>query len=178
MIDPLDELNRRIRADELETLGKHVGADAKTTKRAVEQALPMLVQAMGRNARHANGAKALAAALERDHDGSILENIQSHLQQPEQANGHGILKHVLGSKRGALESLLGKKTGLSAGAIGSLLAALAPLLMGAVGKAKKDGGLQANDLGGVLKKAGGGLLSKAGCLMSLLPLLSKFIGRK
>ena len=175
MTDPLDELNQRIRGNGLQTLSKQIGADEATTKRAVDQALPMLIQALGKNARSSGGAQALASALDRDHDGSILDELEGHLQQPERANGHGILGHILGNKRGALESILGKKTGLSKGAIGSILIALAPMLMGALGKAKKGGGLGANDLGGVLKKAGGGLMSKGGCLMSLLPLLAKFI---
>lgn len=177
MQDPLDELNRRIRGEGLPSLSNQIGADEATTRKAVDQALPVLIQALGRNARSQQGAESLAKALDRDHDGSILDDLNAHLQKPEQANGHGILEHILGNKRGAVESVLGKKTGLSAGAIGSLLAALAPMLMGALGKAKKGGGLGANDLGGLLKNAGGGLMSKAGCLMSLLPLLSKFIKR-
>ncbi len=178
MTDLLEELNRRIRGEDLKALSDQVGGDEASTRRAVDEALPVLINAMRRNTKRRDGAEALANALERDHDGSILDDVSGHLQQSDSTEGNGILKHILGDKRGALESILGKKSGLSAGAIGGLLAKLAPLLMGALGKARKEGGLGIEDLGKVLKKSkGGGGMSKAGCLMSLLPLLGKFLKR-
>jgi hypothetical protein len=60
--------------------------------------------------------------------------------------GAGILRHVLGGRQQAVQHGLSQATGLDAGKAGTLLTMLAPLVMGAVGRAKRENSL---DAGGV-----------------------------
>jgi len=52
-----------------------IGADPQSTQTAVSAALPLLLGALARNASQPGGAEALAGALGRDHDGSVLDHV-------------------------------------------------------------------------------------------------------
>ena len=75
----------------------------------------MIVGALARNAQDPQQAGALSNALAKDHDGSILDDVTSHLGQAQQADGDGILNHVLGGKRGSVATGLGHVAGLDSG---------------------------------------------------------------
>ena len=93
-----------------------------------------MVSALAKNSNSPDGAASLQSALERDHDGSILDNISDLISNPSIGNGQGILKHVLGNKQDAAKNLLGEKTGLSSSAIGNILEMAAPMVMGYLGR--------------------------------------------
>jgi hypothetical protein len=57
---------------------------------------------------------------------------------------------VLGDRRGSVESGVGRMAGLDSAKVGQLLALLAPLVMGALGKLKQRQGLDANGLQSLL----------------------------
>jgi hypothetical protein len=65
-------------------------------------------------------------------------------------NGGGILKHVLGDDQEATAKQVSESSGLSLEKIGPLMATLAPILMGMLGKTKRDQGLDAGGLAGSL----------------------------
>ena len=148
----LDMLSGQLGSQALEKIGSQIGADREQVARAVPAALGSLMTGLARNTRSSEGAGALAAALSKDHDGSVLDNLSGALSAPEQGPGAGILGHVFGSKRGAVESALGQSTGLDAGSMGQLLTMLAPLVLGALGKKQRQGGLDPSDLGGLLRQ--------------------------
>jgi len=148
----LDMLSGQLGSQALEMIGSQLGADRSQVERAVPAALGSLMTGLARNARSSDGAGALAAALDKDHDGGILDDLSSVLSGPEQSSGAGILGHVFGAKQGAVQSALGESTGLAAGSVGKLLAMLAPLVMGALGKKQRQGGLDPSDLGGLLRQ--------------------------
>jgi len=112
--------------------------------------VPLLLSALSRNAQRPGGAEALSAALERDHDGSVLDNLQGFLGNYQESNGAGILGHVLGEKRPAVESALGQSTGLDSGQIGRVLEMAAPIVMGLLGRQQRRQGLDAQGLAGLL----------------------------
>ncbi len=149
----LDILSEVAGGDTVRTLSKHLGADEGATAKAISGALPMLVSALAKNANSTGGAEALAGALSRDHDGSILDNVAGFLGKGgNQASsmGDGILRHVLGGSRGNVERGLGQMSGLDAGSTGKLLTMLAPLVMGALGKQQRKGGMNAGSLAQML----------------------------
>ena len=148
----LDMLKGQLGGQALEMIGSQIGADRSQVEKAMPAALGSLMTGLARNARSAEGAGALATALSKDHDGTILDNLSGVISAPEQGPGAGILGHVFGSKRGAVESALGQSTGLDAGSMGKLLTMLAPLVMGALGKKQRQGGLNPSDLGGLLRQ--------------------------
>ena len=137
--------------DTLAQLGAKTGLNESEARTGVQAAVPVLLGAMERNAGDEAGAQALKGALERDHDGSILDNIGGFLGGGDAAgNGAGILKHILGDRRPAVEQQLSKQTGLGTGPLGKLLELVAPLVMGALGKLQSGTGLDIGQLSGFL----------------------------
>jgi hypothetical protein len=132
-----------------------VGEDQAAT--AIKAALPLLVGALQRQASSPTGLDSLAGALDRDHDGGVLDDIGGFLGGGgSAAAGAGILGHVLGSRQDNVAASLGKSTGLDTGRVLQLLSLLAPLVMGALGRAKRQsqagtGGL-ADILGGATRQ--------------------------
>lgn len=127
-------------------LASRLGISEGTARTAVQLAVPLVVAALARNAAQPQGAQDLHQAVTQDHDGSILDNLNGYLANPESANGSGILGHVLGGQRPAVESNLAQATGLDPGSAGSLLEMVAPLVMGAVGREQQQNGLDSQGL--------------------------------
>lgn len=146
----LDALTQQLGGDATRQVSRQLGTAEDGTGTAVAQALPVLVSALSRNASRPGGAEALTAALERDHDGGILDDLAGALGSPDRGTGAGILRHVLGGRRGAVEQGLARSSGLDGAAVGGLLETLAPIVMGALGKARRDGRLDATSLQDVL----------------------------
>lgn len=150
MASVLDILSQQLGGGAVESMSRQLGADKSAVESAIPAALAVLTGAMAKNASRSNGARSLAGALERDHDGSILDNLGGLLSNPEGANGAGILKHVLGGRRSTAESAISQTTGLDSESVSKLLMMLAPLVMGALGKVKRERELGADDLASVL----------------------------
>ena len=134
----------------LSQISKKIGADEQSTSSALSMAVPLLVSALAKNSSKPEGAQSLHQALEKDHDGSILNDLGSYLGNPESANGAGILGHVLGTQQPAVAQGLAKNTGMKSDQIGQLLQIAAPILMGALGQKQKQQGLDTNGLSTLL----------------------------
>lgn len=133
----------------LDQLSQQIGGDKEQTASAASGIITTLLGGLAKNASSQEGADALAGALDRDHDGSIFSNLAGLLGGQEQTsttNGLGILQHILGDKTGGAASMIGQLSGLSSDQSGNLMQLLAPILMGALGQAKQQNGL---DGGGV-----------------------------
>jgi len=142
----LDQLSSHLSGDALESMSRSLGADRNQTQSAMAAALPVLLGALARNAAKPDGAEALHQALGRDHDGSILDNLTGAISSPNLEDGQGILKHVLGARRDRVETSLSRASGLGGEQITKLLATLAPLILGSLGKASRSSGLGVEDL--------------------------------
>ena len=131
-------------------IAQRLGVSESTANTAVQVAVPLLLAALSRNASAPQGAESLHQAINNDHDGSILNNLSGYLGNPQSANGAGILSHVFGGQRPAIENNLAQATGMDQGSAGSLLETLAPVVMGAVGQAQQQNGLDASGLSNLL----------------------------
>ena len=103
-----------------------------------------------------NEAEALNNALDKDHDGSILDD-PSHVEARQQEGG-SILDHIFGGQKATVENQLSQNTGISMDKIGPILAMLAPVIMGYIGKQKQSNGVTS---GGGLGDLLGGILGGA-----------------
>ena len=148
----LDLLSQQVQAGGLSQIAAKLGTDESTAGKAVPAALGTLMGALAKNASRSEGAESLSGALSRDHDGSVLDDLAGALNNPESLSGAGILKHVLGGNRQSVESGLGQALGLNADSAGQLLKMLAPIVMGALGKAQRQGGLDARAVAGLLNQ--------------------------
>jgi hypothetical protein len=159
MAELSDMLNQMLdsRADQI---GQRIGADGTRTRSAMQSAVPALLAALSQDASRGTG---LRQALERDHDGAILDQLSEYLGgsaqlSPRTTNGAGILEHVLGGRRQNLEQALSAKSGLDMGSIAQLLQLLAPILMGMLGKQGRSsgggsgGGIGFDDIGDLLNR--------------------------
>ena len=107
----LDLLADNIGGAQMGQLASAIGADQSQTQTAVAAALPAILAAMNRNTNTTQGAQSLASALERDHDGSLLDNLGGFLggqMTGKAADGGGILGHILGGQRPQLEQGVAK----------------------------------------------------------------------
>lgn len=106
-----------------------------------------------------NEAEALNTALDKDHDGSIL-NDPSQVEARQQEGG-SILNHIFGGDKANVENQLSAKTGISMDKIGPILGMLAPIIMGYIGKQKQSNGVSSGGLGDLLGGILGGAQSQA-----------------
>ena len=134
----------------LQQISSQVGADEQSTNQIVGAAIPLLVSTLAKNASQPGGADALSAALQQ-HDGGVLDNLGGFFgSSAGAADGSAILGHVLGNRQDNIQNALAKQSGLDAGSIGKILVMLAPLVMGALGKAQRQNGFDAGSLSGYL----------------------------
>jgi hypothetical protein len=143
-------LAQQLTGSAISQISSKIGADQGTTSQAVSLAVPLLISALARNASTDSGAAALNQAIAKDHDGSVLDDVQGFIANSENANGAGILGHVFGEQRNSIENGLAQTTGLDPGSAGKLLETVAPLVLGALGKTQQQQGLDSNGLSAFL----------------------------
>lgn len=166
----MDLVSQHLGNEQVGQIASRLGASDDQTQNAIGMALPTLVAALAKKADEDNGIADIESSLG-DHDEQIFSKLGSALAadgdndvQGIQALGGGMLGNILGGRQGKVETGIGKASGLSGGQVASLLSMLAPMVMGAVGKKKREGN---GDLGGMLrgeketieKQATGGLLA-------------------
>ena len=134
------------------------GASRQQTSNAADNIMEVLLGGVARNAESPDGANALNNALEKDHDGGILDNLQDILagnnvqpQQERALNGAGILKHILGNKQSGIIDAISKANGLNTNQTGNLMMKLAPVLLGVLGKQKRQNGLDVSGISDLLR---------------------------
>jgi hypothetical protein len=152
----LDTIQQQLGPGTIQQMSAALGADPSATSSAVSMALPALLGGLSHNASTPHGAAALDRALG-DHDGSILDQLGGGGLGGLLGGGGGIggaiLGHIFGGKRGAVEQGVGQASGLNAAQVAQLLAMLAPIVMGALGKMKRERGIDASTLPQVLPQA-------------------------
>jgi hypothetical protein len=145
-------LNEALSGATVNQISQTIGADESTTSNAIQAALPMLIGGLARNSQSEEGASSLLNALNKDHDGSILDDLGGFLAGGAGGGiGSAILGHVLGSKQGQVEQGISAASGLDMSKVGPLLAILAPVVMGALGRTNQQaGGFDLSSLAGLL----------------------------
>lgn len=118
-------------------------------------AAPLIISYLRNKSQDAKEAEALNSALDKDHNGSIL-NDASQIEA-RQAEGGSILDHIFGGQKSTVENQLSQNTGISIDKIGPILAMLAPVVMGYIGQQKQQSNVGAGGLGDLL----GGILGNA-----------------
>lgn len=168
MSDLMSGLLQQLTGPAVSQLSQAIGADEAATSKAV--AVPLLVSALARNAAQPEGAQALHQAVVKDHDGSLLNDVAGFWGGGQAGSGGaGILRHVLGEQRPAVECNLAQSTGLAPAATGRLLELLAPVVMGWLGMTQRQQGLDASGiahlLSGQVRAMPGNILSTLNTLL-------------
>lgn len=137
-----EDLAKHLDPDTVGTIAGKLGIDPEKAKGAVASALPTIVGALAKNSQTPDGAQKLDAALGKDHDGSLLEQLGAAAPKLAE-HGQKILAHVLGDKKEAAAGDVAKSSGLPVEDAAAIVATLAPIVMGVIGKKKKEGNLDA-----------------------------------
>ena len=149
----IELLHGQLDSNVISQLTRQIGADSNDqTETAVSGIISSLVAGLSKNARTPAGAASLVSAIDRDHDGSLLNDVAGFIlgnkqtQNASTLNGAGILSHVLGNNQSVVTDVMTKASGLNNSQISKLMISLAPMVLAALGKARNQGGL---DVGGV-----------------------------
>jgi len=161
----MDLLQATVKDSSISEISRQLGKDEKTTSNAIDAALPMLLGALSRSTKQDDGA-GLDRALATRHDGSILNDVAGYVSKNDQQDGNGILGHILGQNKGIAAQMLGSSSGIGQDKAASLMATLAPVVLGALGKAKADNKLGAGDLTRMLAGESESLQQRAPTMMN------------
>ena len=155
----------------ISAIAQQLGVNPALAQSAIAAAVPMIVGGLAKNTAKPGGAAALDGALAR-HDGSILDDLVGALgNSSTSTDGGNILGHILGNRRGAVEQGVAQKSGIDLGTIAKLLPILAPIVMGALGKAKREQGLDASGVASVVDATHAQAQAEAGGSNPLLSIL-------
>lgn len=132
--------------------GAFLGENESNTRSAVDQILPTLLGGLIAKSSTPAGANSLINMLnDRTHDGSVLNDLMGIFAGGDKSNafmrmGSSVLGNIFGDKVGGIVDLITGGTGMRKESSANLLSFLAPLVLGLLGKAKKDQGLNASGL--------------------------------
>ncbi len=150
MASMLDELMGSLQSSGgIGQLARTVGVGESDVSKALSGALPALLGGLTREAGSQGGAGSLMAALDRDHDGSVLDDLAGFLGNPENADA-GILRHTFGDRQARVENQLSRSTGIDTASIGKILAMAAPLVLGYLSRQRQQQNLDAGGLAEML----------------------------
>ena len=92
----LEALSGLLQGQDLEKLTEQIGGNSTQVKNGVAVALPAILSAVNKNANNSEKLEGLNKAINQ-HDGSVLNNLGSYLQNPDLKDGEGILNHLFGN---------------------------------------------------------------------------------
>lgn len=160
-----DLLGQQQGEEAVQQISQNVGADQSAVNSAIQMALPAILGGLAQNASTPQGAESLNNALERDHNGGILDNLgglggmifggggqQQQINPTPQVDAGGILGHIFGNRQGQVAEQVSQNTGLNMGQTAQILMMLAPIVMGYLGRQKQQQNL---DPGGLSNWLGG-----------------------
>ena len=145
----MDQLTDVVVGQMSQQAAQKTGLNEGLAAQLMPMAMAALMGGLKKNASQPNGADALAKALDR-HDGSLLNNLGQLGQDNTLADGQKILGHILGGKQASTERALAKTAGVDQGQVGQLLAMAAPMVLASLGRAKREQGLDASALAGLV----------------------------
>lgn len=156
MSNLIELLQQQLSSTLIPELSKQVHAPQEQTEAATNGILATLIGGLTKNASTPEGAASLNNALEKDHDGSVLNDIfglitGSDTVNQRATNGAGIIGHIFGDKVGTVVEGISKSTGMDTNSISTLLVKMAPIVMGALGQVKSDNGLDQDGLSSLLR---------------------------
>jgi hypothetical protein len=137
----LDLLGSDVGKSLVQGMSGQTGQSKSKTSNLLTMALPMLMQAMKRNANSNEGASGIMGALKK-HDGSILDNVgdlfSGNNADTVSKDGGKILGHVLGNRQENIQNALSQKSGIDAGSVSQILKMASPIVMGVLGKQQRQ----------------------------------------
>ncbi len=155
----LDEIKGQLTSSVLDGMASKVGGDSSAVSDIVESALPALLGGLTQNAAQADGAEALSSALDK-HDSSVLGRLGSIFNDDDkgdendsgrlESDGRKVLHHIMQGKEDSVVASISSQTSGDPSMVKKVLSFLGPIVLAQLSKTKKDQGLGASALGGLL----------------------------
>ncbi len=164
MSDLMSLVASQLSSENISSLSQSIGASPDQTQSAIGALLPTMIAGMAERVAQPEGEQQLHRALSRDHDGSILEHLGNLFApgksvpeasgiNPKTTQGGSILDHIFGGKQSRVEERVGQASGLSSGQVMKLMMMLAPVVMGILGRQRKQEDLSPGGLGDLIRKS-------------------------
>lgn len=165
MSDLTQDVLSQLDPSSIASIAAKLGVDPAQAQAAIQQAVPMVLGGLARNAATDEGANSLHHAVG-DHAGLDIGSVLGSVLGGA-GGGGSILGHVFGARRDQAAQGLGEASGLGSQNAAQLLAMLAPIIMSVLGNKTRNEGLGSGGLGGMLgqelsnlgQKGQGGLLT-------------------
>lgn len=151
----------------ISAISNFLNIDESKAKWLVAAAVPLMIAALNYNSKKGQEQEAgINKALDQ-HSGGIFEQLGGLLGQGPSDDDNKIVNHMFGTNTEMVTNNLSAKTGISADKIGGVLAILAPIVMGYLGKQKQEQSASSGGIGDLLGammggqsngSAGGGIL--------------------
>lgn len=153
MTNLANEVLGQLDSSQIDAIAAQLGVDPAQAEGAIQQAMPLLLGGLARNAATPAGAGALHTALG-DHAGNDIGSLLGGMLGGGTSSGLGggmaILGHIFGARQEQASQGLGQASGLGSANAGQLLAMLAPLVMSVLANRSQRQGMSASGLGGLL----------------------------
>lgn len=127
-----------------EKLATQLGVESTVAKKMIALGAPVLLSRLAKNASSPDGAAALYNTLDKH------ATPKKSITETDTTDGMKMLGHIFGADQEDTLSTVASEAGVSPSQAGGALAALAPILMGALGQQKASGGLDLGSLAGLL----------------------------
>lgn len=175
----LDDLTRFLADDAtIDSIASSVGASPDDTRRAISAVVPTLLGGLAVEADSPDGLSSLTNALEQDHDGSNLDQLDDLLSGAgtgKAFDGSGIVDHVFGAEEPEVVQTLAKASGSDPSLLRKLLPVLAPIVMSWLAK-KLTGGVGGSAGGSAGGARSGGAAGSGGLTDILGSVLGQVVG--
>ena len=148
MTDLTNQVLSHLDPASIEAIANQLGIDPAQAQAAIQQAVPVVVGGLARNASTDAGADALHNAAQ-DHAGADIGSILGSVLGGG-GQGGAILGHIFGNNQGQAAQQVGQASGIGAANAGALLSMLAPVIMGVLGNMTQRQGMNSGGLGDML----------------------------
>lgn len=145
----MDQLTQVVTQQVTQQAANKTGLNEGIADKMMPMAMAAIMAGLKKNTSSPDGAAALASALD-NHDGSLLNNVSELSNANVIADGQKMLSHILGGKQQQTEMALAKSAGVDQSQIAQLLAMAAPAVLASLGRAKREQGLDASALAGLV----------------------------
>ncbi len=158
----------------IKKISQSAGLDPQTAEKIVKQAGSVLGAKMADNTKTKEGKDSLDKALE-GHDGSVFNKIDDIVNPNIDTKGDKILKKILGEKAEDFVVSVARDNGIDEKITHNFIDMITPLVLGQLGKEKKQSGLDANGVSDLLQKEKDSFLKNDG--LSISSLATQFLDK-
>jgi len=166
----LDTLLGILQGQDLAKLTEKIGGSSAQVKNGVAVALPAILSAVNKNANNNEKAEGLNKALNQ-HDGLVLNNLGSYLQNPDLKDGAGILNYLFGNNTQNVANAVSQSSGLDNQGSMKLLQTMAPLVLGALGQQKRENNLDVQGIGNLTSNLTANFTGQSGIINTVTNML-------